>query len=300
LDFVDQMKVMPDEYTLTVIFSACAKVKNARAKQIGMKLFDEMSNHFNDADVVLQSAALNMLMSFGQMYRAETLFNSMKQKNIVSYGALMEGKHLLKTIVVLFIRTAGYFANGMHEKVLDLFEQMPIEANSVVYTIVCKACAELKNSRAKTIGMKLFNKLTNNKQLITDEILLATIAHMLINFGDITSAERLFESLEKKDAIVYGTMMKCYNINNMPLKSLQLFKQMKKKKLIPTPIHFTLLLQSCAQIGLPLTSRSIIDQIPLELYDNIYIVNGLINILVVSYLIILIIQDLFLILTCLG
>lgn len=93
MDLVDQMKFTPDSYTVTMIFSACAKVNDVRAKEIGMKLFDTMSNYLN-ADVVALNVALNMFMSFDEISRAETLFNSMKQKNIVSYGTLLKGGHL--------------------------------------------------------------------------------------------------------------------------------------------------------------------------------------------------------------
>jgi len=93
LDLVDQMKVKPDQYNLTMIFSACAKVKNARAKAIGIKLFDTMPNHFK-TDVILLNAALNMLISIDEIDRAEILFNSIKRKDVVSYGALLKGKQL--------------------------------------------------------------------------------------------------------------------------------------------------------------------------------------------------------------
>ena len=93
LDLVDQMKVKPDQYNLTMIFSACAKVKNARAKAIGIKLFDTMLNHFK-TDVILLNAALNMLISIDEIDRAEILFNSIKRKDVVSYGALLKGKQL--------------------------------------------------------------------------------------------------------------------------------------------------------------------------------------------------------------
>ena len=69
---------------------------------------------------------------------------------------------------------------------------------------------------------------------------------MLMKFGDIASVETLFETIKKKDTVLYGAMMKGYNINNEPLQSLYLFHEMKQQNIKPDEIIFVLLIGACS------------------------------------------------------
>lgn len=92
LDRVKEMKIEPDEYILGMIFHACAQVNNDEAKNIGIKLLDKMSERFH-ANPILLTTALKMLMSFGDINRAEKLFQSMKMPNVFNYGVMLKGKY---------------------------------------------------------------------------------------------------------------------------------------------------------------------------------------------------------------
>lgn len=90
LDLFDTMTVQPNQYTLSVIFKACAQVKDERARKIAHQLLNQMSNTSRN-DVVLLNSAVSMLMSFGDVEKGEGLFSSIKKKSVVSYGAIMQG-----------------------------------------------------------------------------------------------------------------------------------------------------------------------------------------------------------------
>jgi hypothetical protein len=102
--------------------------------------------------------------------------------------------------------TLGYIDKKMFEKALDLFEQMNCELDHVTYTMVFNACAKLGSDRAITIGNKLVKELPDNCQSSTTT--LNSAIHMLMTFGDIKKAERVFQIIPKKDVITYGAMMK--------------------------------------------------------------------------------------------
>ena len=92
LDLIDTMTIPPNAYTLSVIFRACGQVNNERAKYIGYELIDQMPIDFR-ADIVLQNSVLSMLMNFHEVGRAEEVFRSMKRRDVISYGAMMDGKY---------------------------------------------------------------------------------------------------------------------------------------------------------------------------------------------------------------
>jgi pentatricopeptide repeat protein len=163
----------------------------------------------------------------------------------------------------------------MSEKALDLFERMSSDPNNVIYAIIFNACAQLENDRGKTVGKKILDQILHKSRV--DNVVLNSAIDMLMSFGDVTSAEQLFESIKKKDVVSYGAMMKGYNLNNDPLKCLKLFEKMKKKDIIPDEITFNLLISACSQICMLSICESIVAQIPSYLFNNQRISNALID-----------------------
>ncbi|CAF1618003.1 unnamed protein product, partial [Rotaria magnacalcarata] len=122
--------------------------------KIGRKLLDEMPENYRNNVVVLNSA-MHMLMKFGDIQSAER-----------------------------------YVGNEMFEKALDLFEQIHLNFDSVTYIVVFNACTELANDRAIKIGRKLLDEMPENYR--NDVVVLTSAMDMLMKFGDIQSAERIF------------------------------------------------------------------------------------------------------------
>jgi hypothetical protein len=87
------MIIQPDAITLIIIFTTCTQVNDDRAKKIGNKLLNQMPNDSRNNTILLTSA-IHMLMSFGDVKSAEQLFESIKKKDVVSYGAMMKGNYL--------------------------------------------------------------------------------------------------------------------------------------------------------------------------------------------------------------
>lgn len=100
----------------------------------------------------------------------------------------------------------GYVTNKMAEKALDLFETIPFKLDEVLCIIVYNACASLSNERAIRLGKKLFVERSNEQSKNT--IVNNSAIDMLMKFGDVAEAERLFQSLKNKSIITYGAMMK--------------------------------------------------------------------------------------------
>ncbi|CAF4383385.1 unnamed protein product, partial [Rotaria sordida] len=118
------------------------------------------------------------------------IFDSIKKKNIITYNAMIK----------------GYIGNEMSEKALDLFEKIDLKLDDATYMIVFNACAKLSNDRAMEIGRKLLHDMPNDYR--NNNILLNSAIYMLMKFGDVQSAERIFDSIKKKDIIFFGAMMK--------------------------------------------------------------------------------------------
>ena len=163
----------------------------------------------------------------------------------------------------------------MPDKTLDLFENMSLTPDNIIYTIVFKACAQLANERAVHIGKKLLTQLSNEPSM--NNHLWSSATHMLIRFGDIERAEHLFQSLKDKDIVTYASMMRIYNLNKQPFKTLQLFQSVKQQNLVPDATVFTSCINACAHLGILAVSQSLVRQIPAHLQRDSMILNGLID-----------------------
>ncbi|CAF1623316.1 unnamed protein product, partial [Rotaria magnacalcarata] len=95
-----------------------------------------------------------------------------------------------------------YVENEMFEKALDLFEQIDIELGDVTYSIAFNCCAKLCNDRAMKIGKELLAKMPENYR--NDNIASTSAIDMLMKFGDVENAERIFRSIRTKDIITYN------------------------------------------------------------------------------------------------
>jgi len=162
----------------------------------------------------------------------------------------------------------------MCEKALDLFEQTPVNSD-VTYSIIFKACTQLKNDRGKNVGEKLLDQILNKP--VTNQVVLCSAIQMLMSFGDVTRAEYSFELIKEKDAVSYNAMMNGYNLNNEPLKCLKLFEEMKQQDVVPDEITFILLIGACSQIAILPVCQSVVAKIPLHLYNEQRIGTALID-----------------------
>ncbi|CAF5128029.1 unnamed protein product, partial [Rotaria magnacalcarata] len=137
----------------------------------------------------------------------------------------------------------GLITNNVAEKVLDLFDEMKIEPNQFNLSTLFNACAVLNNNRAMKIGKKLLDEMPENYR--NDNITSNSAIDMLMKFGDVESAERIFRSMKTKNIITYNATIKGYVGNEMFEKALDLFEQIP---LGLTNVTYTVVFNACAKL----------------------------------------------------
>jgi pentatricopeptide repeat protein len=83
---------------------------------------------------------------------------------------------------------------------------MPLKPNVVILLIFFHACAELANDQAKKRGKAVLQQLP--QAFLTDVNLMTSAINMLMKFGEVTDAEKVFHSMTTKNIVTYGAMMK--------------------------------------------------------------------------------------------
>ena len=103
-DLLNEMKMKPDQVTMSILFNACAQLRDDRARKIGEKLLDEMTNSFENRNRLLNSA-IHMLMRFGNVQRAEHMFQLIKNKDTFTYGIMINGWNFCHYLLLIYEKT---------------------------------------------------------------------------------------------------------------------------------------------------------------------------------------------------
>ncbi|CAF4266468.1 unnamed protein product, partial [Rotaria magnacalcarata] len=176
-----------------------------------------------------------------------------------------------------YLFQAGLITNNMAEKVFDLLDEMTIEPNQFTFTLLFNACAAVANDRAMKIGRKFLAEMPRNYQ--NNTITSTSAIDMLMKFGDVENAERIFRSIKTKDIITYNAMIKGYTENKIFEKALDLFDQIQ---LNLTNVTYTVIFNACAQLcndRATKIGRKLLDQMPDNYRNNIIILTSAMDML---------------------
>lgn len=129
LALIEHMAVKPDPFIYTIAFSVCADLNNERSKKLGRQMFEKMSDSDRRGTAAM-TAALHMFATFGDLRKAKEVFDLIKNKDSISYGAMIK----------------AYYSNDDPLKALKLFSQMKkdgIAINAIEHVLAVKTCSEI-------------------------------------------------------------------------------------------------------------------------------------------------------------
>ncbi|CAF0754219.1 unnamed protein product [Didymodactylos carnosus] len=87
-------------------------------------------------------------------------------------------------------------------------------------------------------------------------------------------AEIVFNDMNNRDVTAYGALMKCYNMNELPHRSIEIYKNTKQQFIVT---HI-LVLNACAQLGFKVLFENIHEQIPKQyVHHDLMLQNSLID-----------------------
>ncbi|CAF2070889.1 unnamed protein product [Rotaria magnacalcarata] len=255
IDLFNEIEV-PDEFTTTFLFNACAQLENNEALNVTKKIAKEMPKAFQ-LDHILLTSLLDALIKCGDVISAEALFYNAKKKTLAMYGAMMK----------------GYIKNNMAKKAIDLFNEIRIP-DEITTTLLFHACAQLETNEALNRAKKIAKEMPKSFQ--SDQILLTSLLDVLIKCGDCASAEIVFSKM-KKNVIVYGHLMNGFLKENNPEKTLDLFNQMIIDGIEPNHILYLSVIKALSQVADYSLSQSIVERIPKSIFADRQIQNSLIH-----------------------
>ncbi|KAM1354001.1 hypothetical protein FF1_033585 [Malus domestica] len=252
----------PDEFTILGLLISCGLLGDAR---LGMSVhaWIERRKAITSGNLILGNALLDMYVKWNKLEVAQSVFDALAEKDIVSWNTM----------------TAGYAKVGKIELAQNYFEQMPIRDlvswNSLIagyakkgdYTMAVKVFNEMITENAKPDSITLVNLVSAaaetgaldhgrsmhglivRMQLKINVFLGSALIDMYCKAGSIERAFMVFRGLTEKDVTVWTTMISGFAFHGYGRKALDLFSEMQGG-LSPNGVTLLAVLTACSHSGL--------------------------------------------------
>ncbi|OEL27640.1 Pentatricopeptide repeat-containing protein [Dichanthelium oligosanthes] len=218
-----------DQSAITSLLQVCPSFGHLRmvreAHCYALKIFFKL-------DALLLNAIITVYSRCGDVTSAETVFNHMEKRDIISWTALL----------------TCYAQNGLPQEVLMFFREILRRGlGSPVFCItsVLRACSTTSNlaaglqihSRAVKLGIDDANSVEN--ALIT----------LYASCGNVWVALKIFNSMGNRGIITWNTLLTSFAQHGYEEAAIRLFDLMQEE-VCPDDYTFVGLLSSCSRVGL--------------------------------------------------
>jgi pentatricopeptide repeat protein len=281
-----ERREIPRDQAIVQALKACTRM---RLLERGVNIHKKLSNR-SKSDKFIQSTLVSFYSQFnlslcinlpclilvqcGDVTHARRIFSASSEKSLPLCGAMMKGTiYLSMWNTLLTLSDLGFVVNNLAHEAIELFSTIS-NPDRVILILLFNSCAQLGTPQALETGRQALTQMPSIHR--TNQHILTSVLDMFIRCGDVSSAEKWFSNMESH-VITYGQIMKCYNEEKLPMKTLGLYEKMKSEHVKPDLVTFLLLIDACCQLGIESICRSIVEQIPPAVLVNIQIKSALID-----------------------
>ncbi|KAL5545820.1 hypothetical protein UlMin_005507 [Ulmus minor] len=199
LDLYREMELVgisPDPVTLVGVLSSCAHLG---AHVLGREVEQRIEFYGFSSNPFLKNCLINMYARCGNLVKAHSIFDSMPEKSIVSWTAII----------------GGYGMHGKGEIAVQLFEKMiraGIKPDKAVFVSVLSACS---HAGLTDKGLEYFAAMERKYGLKQGPEHYSCVVDLLGRAGRLKEAEEVIRSMVvKPDGAVWGALLNACKIHN--------------------------------------------------------------------------------------
>lgn len=232
--FMDMQRLgfEPDIYSYTSIISACFVEAH---KNLGQSLHGLIIKRGFEQSVPISNALIAMYLKSNNKSTEEALniFECQEFKDRVSWNSILTGLSQF----------------GLSEDALKLFlhmRYMVVEFDHYTLSAVIRSCSDLATLQ---LGQQV-HVLALKSGLESNEFVASSLIFMYAKCGIIEDARKSFEENPKDSSITWNSIIFGYAQHGQGYVGLELFFEMKKRKVKLDHITFVAVLTACSHIGL--------------------------------------------------
>jgi hypothetical protein len=259
---IEKQTFQPNSSTYLTILDVCKELKSLSTLRAVHQLIDTSKNIDDDIsnNPRIRSLLMDVYIKCQDLDNAYRVFQSMNERNLIDYCALM----------------TGFNNQKQYEKTFELAKQIPSAMKSsspILSTLILQACVELNQyDYAYKIHQNGKHFLPNDKTFMNQ------LLNFYLKFDQEKQALDIFEKYHQHQTIIdYSLLMKYYNHQYQPEKTIQLYHRLKNNSNIQIDhIIYVIVLQAIAKGCCLYTSQTIQDEIK-KFQTHTDINNALIN-----------------------
>lgn len=229
-------KIPVDSFTVSSLLSGCSIVGSYN---IGRSVHAEVIKRWMQYNVAIQSALLTMYCKCGSTEDADSVFQTMKERDIVAWGSMI----------------SGFCQARRFKDALDLFRAMGegVKPDSDIMAIM--VCVSLGLEKVE-LG-HLIHGLAIKHGLELDVFVACSLVDMYSKFGFPESAEMVFYSMPNKNLVAWNSMISCYSRNGLPEMSISLLPQILQHGFKPDSVSITTVLVAVSSVAALLKGKTL-------------------------------------------
>lgn len=227
----DQPK--PNSVTVAIVLSVCARLGGIFA---GKNLHAYVIKFGLERHTLVGNSLTSMYAKRGLVHDAYSVFDSIEDKDVVSWNAVI----------------SGFSENKLLGDAFRLFSWMltgPIKPNYATILNILPICASLDEDVGYLFGREIHCYVLRRAELIADVSVCNALVSFYLRFGRTEEAELLFRRMKSRDLVSWNAIIAGYASNDEWLKALNLFCELITKEMIwPDSVTFVSLLPACAYL----------------------------------------------------
>ncbi|GLT95569.1 hypothetical protein SLE2022_132450 [Rubroshorea leprosula] len=215
-EMLNDHSVTPDDFTFASVFSACAGFASMHSgKQIHAHLIRTGLNQ----DVGVGNALMNMYAKCGSIEYANSVFNKMIHRNLVSWNTII----------------SGFGNHGLGGRALEIFEQMKaiaLKPDSITFLGLLMAC---NHAGLVDKGLSLFNSMEEIYRIAPNLEHFSCLIDLLGRAGRLTEAEDYMKKFPfGRDPVVLGSLLSACRLHGDTITGERLGKQLVELQPVTT------------------------------------------------------------------
>ncbi|XWS50380.1 hypothetical protein CRYUN_Cryun12cG0083100 [Craigia yunnanensis] len=222
--------IAPNHFTFSSVLKACGNLSDSR---IGEQFYAHAVKHGFASDDCVGNSLISMYARSGRMDNAQKAFESLFEKNLVSYNTIVD----------------AYAKNLDYEGAFELFHEITetgIEVNAFTFASLLSGASNIGAiGKGKQIHARLLKSGVQSHQRIFNALI-----SMYARCGHIEAAFQVFNKMDDRNVISWTSMITGFAKHGFANRALEIFHKMLEAGIRPNEITYIAVLSACSHAGL--------------------------------------------------
>ncbi|OMP08484.1 hypothetical protein COLO4_06420 [Corchorus olitorius] len=222
--------VLPNHFTFASVLKACGNLSDSH---MGEQIYSHAIKYGFASDDCVGNSLISMYARCGRMDNAQKAFESLFEKNLVSYNAIVD----------------AYAKNLDSQGAFKLFNEITdigIEVNAFTFASLLSGASSIGAiGKGEQIHAKLIISGFQSNQIICNALI-----SMYARCGHIEAGFQVFSKMDDRNVISWTSMITGFAKHGYAMRALELFHEMLKAGIRPNEITYIAVLSACSHAGL--------------------------------------------------